>query len=198
MLLGQPDYQQYYNLEQYLFDVVNERFRVEAQITAFDFFCIIIWKANRSKSRIAKLLRAKRHDSLDAAVAALCKEISGAKDPKDQMRVLIENWKFRLPIASAILTVLYQDRFTVYDFRVCNVLQERNASDNFTHIADNKQFSSLWESYKKYMRCVSEASPQHMSLRDKDRYLWGKSFASDLEKDIKNGFPKKRAGARKK
>ena len=31
-------------------------------------------------------------------------------------------WAFRLPTASAILTVLYPDVFTVYDRRVCKVL----------------------------------------------------------------------------
>ena len=46
------------------------------------------------------------------------------------MRILIEDWAFRLPMASAILTVLYPDSFTVYDIRVCSELQNHHGVRN--------------------------------------------------------------------
>ena len=49
-------YIELYHLEEYLFKTVNARFKNDKKINAYDFFCIIIWKANRAKSKIAKKL----------------------------------------------------------------------------------------------------------------------------------------------
>ena len=46
-------YLEYYNLNDYLFGTVNKRFHENGSIGSFDFFCIVIWKANRAKSKIA-------------------------------------------------------------------------------------------------------------------------------------------------
>ena len=43
---------QYYDLEAYLFNVVAVRYTKNKTLTAFDFFCIVIWKANRAKSKV--------------------------------------------------------------------------------------------------------------------------------------------------
>src|SRR3990172_5915419 len=50
------DYGQFYNLDSYLTDVVRPRFLVQGFLLATDLSCIIIWKANRAKSREAKKL----------------------------------------------------------------------------------------------------------------------------------------------
>lgn len=48
------DYQRYYDLETFLFEDVYRRFRDNGSIGAFEFFSIVIWKANRAKSITAK------------------------------------------------------------------------------------------------------------------------------------------------
>src|SRR5450755_4494827 len=119
-------YQQYYDLEGYLFNVVSPRFEATHTLAAFDFFCIVIWKANRSKSRVTR--RLMEHGAgdvnLEYAVDSLIAAIVAEKDPRAKLSVLIEAWCFRLPIASAVLTVLYPNDFTVYDVRVCEVLKD--------------------------------------------------------------------------
>jgi len=45
------DYLEYYDLERYLFENVHQRFHLEHSLGAFDFFSIVIWKANRAKSQ---------------------------------------------------------------------------------------------------------------------------------------------------
>ena len=50
------DYLQYYDLESYLFDTVSQRFHKEGRLNAFDLFSIIVWKAERAKSRLAHRL----------------------------------------------------------------------------------------------------------------------------------------------
>lgn len=175
---------QYYNLEDYLFRVVSTRYAQKKSLSAFDFFCIVIWKANRAKSKVANRLLAHGNGqaNLEAAVGILLSTISGAKDQKSRLSVLIETWGFRLPMASAILSVLYPEDFTVYDIRVCDVLGD------FKDAQYKTNFTTLWERYSAYVATVKNAVSEHSSLRDKDRFLWGKSFATQLQEDIQSSF----------
>ena len=175
---------QYYDLEGYLFEVVSVRYAQDKTFTAFDFFCIVIWKANRAKSKVAErlLAQANGQGTLGAAVGSLLAAISAAKDQRARLSVLIEGWGFRLPMASAILTVLYPEDFTVYDIRVCDVLGD------FKDAQYKTNFTTLWERYSAYVIAVKGAVPECPSLRDKDRFLWGKSFATQLQTDIQSSF----------
>lgn len=179
------DFLKLYDLENYLFEKVSRHFSDLGYITAFDFFCIVIWKANRAKSKIAKLLLKKGHPDIESAVASLTKSLANAEDDKARMKTLIVDWKFRLPMASAILTVLYPDSFTLYDWRVCEAI------GNFFKLPDKTNFDSLWDEYEAFLAAVNKAAPAGLSLRDKDRRLWGKSFCQQLKKDIDEKFQKK-------
>lgn len=178
------EFLQYYNLENYLFDVVQRRFAASGTLSAFDFFCIVIWKANRAKSRIAERLleHGPGYADLESAVGALLAEVSAAEDVKGRLRVLMSGWKFRLPMASAILTALYPEEFTVYDVRVCGAL---NA---FHNLESRSNFESLWAGYSEFVAAVRGQAPQHPHLRDKDRFLWAQSFARQLQSDIADQF----------
>jgi len=178
-------YLKLYHLEEYLFETVRHTFRNRGKLSAFDFFCIVIWKANRAKSKVAlKLLEkdSQKRKDLNAIVEDMTSAVHNARGDKDRMRVLIENWGFRLPMASAILTVLYPDNFTVYDARVCDVLGDCHTVQNKT------RFDDLWSGYEDFIAKVNRKAPPELSLRDKDRYLWGQSFEKDLVEDIDNLF----------
>lgn len=176
------DYRDYYHRESYLFDTVRPRFLGQGYLGAFDFFCIVIWKAERAKSKIASKLQ-KVDEDLDTAVKELTWSIAQQSNARDRLHFL---WKadFSLPMASAILTVLYPDEFTVYDERVCTIL------DAFHRIKNLRDFEALWDGYQEFKRKVEETVPCEFSLRDKDRYLWGKSFYEQLTKDVERGFRK--------
>jgi len=171
-------------LEAYLFGQVTGQFQKNGTLSAFDFFCIVIWKANRSKSKVATRLLKKCHPDLTAAVDALLKGIGSASDNRGRLEVLIEEWGFRLPMASAVSTVLYPDEFTVYDVRVCDLLGD------FKDAQHKTRFEELWNRYTRYSAAVRAAVSGKLSLREKDRYLWGRSFAEQLERDITTGFQK--------
>lgn len=176
------DFRKYYHLESYLFDTVSLRFAKQGYLTAFDFFCIVIWKANRAKSKIARKLQ-KVDKDLDRAVGVLTYGLAQQSNGKDRLRVLWEAG-FDLPMASAILTVLYPDEFTMYDQRVCDMLGRFHNLKNLT------SFENLWRGYQEFKREVEVSCPEELTLRDKDRYLWGKSFYEQLTKDIERGFKK--------
>lgn len=174
---------QFYTLELYLFNTVHHRFTQQGYLGAFDFFCIVIWKANRAKTKVAKRLLGNTEKTLDEVVVELTKGIAAQETPKDKMRLLMFGGiRFRLPMASAILTVLYPDEFTVYDYRVCEALGDFRNLPNITNI------DKLWERYSAFKSAVVSHSPAGLSLRDRDRYLWGKSFRDQLTTDIAKGF----------
>ena len=183
-----PDeqYLQFYNLESYLFDTVRQRFAIEGHLNGFDFFCIVIWKANRAKSKIAKkLLKAFKGMTLDDAVLELTKGIATQETPAEKLRFMLSGkTPFALPMATAILSVLYPEEFTIYDRRVCEVLGKFEKLKNIT------KFAKLWDGYVEFKRAVESRAPKGLSLRDKDRYLWGMSFANQLRSDVANGFSK--------
>lgn len=189
--MSEAEYLQFYDLEGYLFKIVSTRYVQNKTLTAFDFFCIVIWKANRAKSKVAERLLAHGNGqaNLEAAVGDLLSAISEAIDQKTRLSVLIETWGFRLPMASAILTVLYPDDFTVYDIRVCDVF------DDFKDAQYKTNFATLWDRYSAYVTAVRSAVPECSSLRDKDRFLWGKSFATQLQNDIQLSFGRRDSDA---
>jgi hypothetical protein len=174
---------QFYTLESYLFTTVHRRFPEQGHLGAFDFFCIVIWKANRAKTKVAKRLLGDTTKTLDEVVVELTKAIAAQKTPKDRMRLLMfGDIRFRLPMASAILTVLYPDEFTVYDYRVCEMLGGFRNLTNLTNI------DRMWEGYSAFKSAVISNSPAGLSLRDRDRYLWGKSFHDQLTNDVATAF----------
>lgn len=175
------DYVAIYDQETYLFETVHNHFHEQGFLSAFDFFCVIIWKANRAKSKIAKRLLAKGHDSLDAAAYDLTKGIFDCASSKDRLQYLWDSG-FYLPMASAILTVLYPNEFSIYDVRVCGELGA------FSELGNITRFEKLWPRYLEFLQAVEKAAPPSLPLRDKDRYLWGKSFSNQLTNDIKQKF----------
>ena len=176
------DYKKYYNLDKYLFEDINEKFQRDQVLNVFDFFCIVIWKANRAKSKVANRIKLKE-PNLDKAVYEITTHLFSAINDEERLRILMVDWKLRLPMSSAILTVLYPDRFSVYDYRVCEMLGK------FEDLGHKVKFESLWKGYCQYIEGVLQLVPTESKLRDKDKYLWGKSFFEDLNKNIQEGFP---------
>lgn len=177
----------YYHLETYLFEDVRSRFQADGSLSAFDFFSIVIWKANRAKTRVARRLLAKapeRASNLDTIVRHLTKSLFDAGTHRERLRILLEDWGFRLPMATAVLTVLWPNFFSVYDVRACKQLGKHYESGGWTG------FDRIWSCYAQFREAVLAAGPDGASLRDKDRFLWGTSSAQQLERDIARCFTK--------
>ena len=135
---------------------------------------IIIWKSNRARGRIKKLL--EKSGSLELSIKKLTKQIHDENDKKEKLKILIQNWKFRLPMASSILTVLYPEDFTIYDYRVRNQLDIEDFGDRKNQI--ERYFSE-------FLPKVREQGKGN-NLRAKDKYLWGKSFYYGLLKFLED------------
>src|ERR1700678_4459765 len=107
----------YYDLEQYLFGDVHEKFHRDHEIDAFDLFSIIIWKAQRAKSTLARRLakvpavirecECSAKPRLEVAASLFTRALFEARSPEERLRIAMQDWGFYLPMASAILTVLW-------------------------------------------------------------------------------------------
>lgn len=113
---------------------------------------IVDWKSERSKGRVAKN---DERDVADALRLALDAKTDGAA-----VSVLLGLRGVQVPIASAILTAICPDRFTVIDFRALESLgvQQPVLTVDF---------------YLDYLAACRRLAKQHdIGLRDLDRALW--------------------------
>ena len=180
-----PEPLRYYDLEGYLFVDVHETFHMEGSIGAFDFFSIVIWKANRAKSKIARRLQKMDPGGrieLELIVRDLTRSLFDAASARDRLHILMQKWGFLLPMASALLTVLWPDEFTVYDVRACGELSA------FHTLGDETREDRIWDGFVRYRAAVHAAVDGPLSLRDKDRALWARSAMMQLRDDIDRGF----------
>lgn len=135
-----------------------------------EFFCIVIWKANRAKTKIKK--RLLKRGRVKRAIKELTNTLYNVVRNEDKLKILT-NAGFMLPMATAILTVLYPKDFSIYDVRVREQL-------SIPPIYSNKKY------FSDFLPKIKDFARQHnLSLRDTDKYLWGKSFYEDLEKFLK-------------
>jgi hypothetical protein len=167
----------YYNPETLLFPAVARGFADTGALDPEVLYLILDWKAPRARTRHRARL-ARVAGSFSAAVKNIAVELRAATGPEQQLELLSTKWGFRLPTASAILTVLYPDIFTVYDIRVCNTL---NA---FHQLSDTKWSRTVWREYQRYTVAVRNAAPEGLSLRDCDRWLWGRDKREALRKEL--------------
>jgi hypothetical protein len=168
------DYQKFYNLEGYLFGEVRERFRSSGVIEPVDLFMIFIWKSNRAKTKVRDRLK-KFAGDFSTAAKRIAKVLSAESDNEKRLHFLLLECGLRLPMATAILTVLFPEEFTVYDIRVCGEL----GIADFSSLSREK----IWPKYQEYIAAVRAVAPPHFSLRDADRFLFGRSVRKDAVKD---------------
>lgn len=185
-------YLRYYDLEKYLFDEVGTKFCREGTLDPVDFYMILIWKSNRAKNKTRDRL-ARSAGSFAEAVSQISASIYKADEPKERLKILMSSrWKFRLPIATAILTVLYPMEFTIYDARICEELPA------FKRLGDQPFSDGMWERYWEFKLGVGASAPSELSLRDHDRYLWGKSFYKAAVQAVSGATPKQANSKRTK
>jgi hypothetical protein len=113
-----------------------------------------------------------------AAVNEIAAALHAATGPEQQLELLLVDWGFQLPTASAILTVLLPDQFTIYDIRLCDSLH------TFHRLGGLKWSHEVWEEYQRFIVAVRHSAPRGLSLRDCDRWLWGRNKRDALLKEL--------------
>jgi len=173
------EYLKYYLLEKYLEDEVKPFFDKEHYITAEQFFAIVIWKRNASKTKICDGVKGSRK-----TVREITSDIYSAPTPENKMEILISIKGISYSFASAILTILYPELFTISDYRVSRSLKEKFNIDAPETISTEKEYFAYLDACKKL------AKENGLSLRDCDRALWGRDFYEGKQglKSLANGL----------
>ena len=191
------EYLKYYFLEDYLFEEISKNFLVR-NLTAEEFFAIVIWKRNASKTKIKEGLKKRK-----LSVAEVSTHLKDSKDNKERLDYLDNIPGIGVSIASAIVAVCYPKIFTVADYRAFNSLIRLLDEEKFSDVKE--KFPALIEYKKKYLlkhekkrdindmkspiyfeylgACKELAKRLKLSLRNFDRVLWGMDFY-----DGKNGL----------
>lgn len=173
------DYRNYHQIERYLLEEVGPRFRKSGKLSTLDFYLILVWKANRAKSKVRHRLE-KKLGKFDLAVKTIARSIYKADHPKQKLKILMKDWGLLLPMATAILCILYPNEFTIYDRRVCESLGD------FERLANRVFSDKLWEGYQELLQAVRKQAPAKYTLRDADRHLWGLSLYREIKRDLRS------------
>lgn len=152
-------YVDYYDIENYLFLTVHERFRKDGYIRSSDFFSIVRWKSNRPKRMIRNDLLKERCPDLDEAVKSLTRDIHEADGHENRLKILMRVRGIGVAMATASLTVLHPDYFTVYDTRVCEQL------GSFSNLG-SRSISTTWEGLRGVPTGGSGRSRQEWGSRE--------------------------------
>ena len=167
------DYRKFYDDEQYLLEV-GQAFRKGEPLDAVDFYMMLVWKANRAKTYHRERLKRISGKSFKDAVSMIASGLRDRSEAADRLELLMCDWGFALPTATAVLTLLYPEQFTVYDVLVCGEIGWRPRP--------YLSFSpKLWSYYLAYKQAVIEETPADLSLRNKDRFLIGRAYRKDVE-----------------
>lgn len=152
-----------YWLEKYLLEDVHERFEGGQRIDDFDFYCIVYWKRNASKTNIKKGLA-----KLGKTPGELLDELRRTEEIEAKFEVLTEVSGIGVAIASAILAVCYPEKYTVVDGYVFNMLKDWGLlSDGSLNVEGYLEYNAL---------CLGLSRTWRRSLRDVDRVLWAKAW----------------------
>ena len=160
-------YLKYYFLEDYLFNDVNKNFQRRGYLTPEEFFAIVIWKRNASKTKILNGIKKNKR-----TIREITSKISAAKTKEQTLDALLfpKIPGIGIAFASAILTVCYPNDFTVADYRAYATLK-----DFGVEVAGNPTVNV--SAYFEYLKKCKELARKHnLSLRNFDRILWAKDF----------------------
>lgn len=185
------NYLKYYWLEQeYLEREVQPFFLANGFLTAKHFFAIIKWKRPGNASLIKNIFlrnvqtgdKESTENTLNNIVMNITKDIAEAATKEKRIEKLMNKNGFQLAMASAVLTILYPDTFTVYDWRVRGQID----CPDITYQRDRVR-----KYFDKYVKQVLERGREitqnpTLSLRDCDRILWAKSWYESFEKFLTN------------
>jgi hypothetical protein len=147
--------------------VAGKRIR-EGDYTRSNLEIIVAWKSTIRINLIAQNSDSEIADALSLALAA--------KEPRSAFAVLTGLRGVALPMASAILTAIDQEKYIVVDWRAVEALGVPNV--------DYWNLNFYLRSY--FPECKRLASQASVSLREFDRALWSWSKKKEGSKGVQS------------
>lgn len=165
-----------YNQEDYLFNFLGPQIRKRGYLTFEEFYKICMWKSVRPKQRYLKNKE---------TIQAITTEAFLEKDELKKMEKLCTLKGVAIPTASAILTIVYPDRYAIIDIRCLEMLQELKFP--------LKKIMSL-NNWFKYLAIARElADENNLTPRQIDKVLFSMHRELLEQKNYKNLYHIKKA-----
>ncbi|MEK7614362.1 MAG: hypothetical protein AAB428_01715 [Patescibacteria group bacterium] len=185
----------FYWLEQKYLKEVRASFQKNGYLTTEQFFAVVKWKRAGNAELIKriflkdKLNQVNENNWLEKKVRNITNDVKRATENQARLEVLIKQPGIKLAMASAILTILYPNNFTVYDWRVRGQLKEHRNNKGKEYPDITYSSNVIQRYFDEYIPQVTElgrkiAQNNKLSLRNCDRLLWAKSWYEDLQKFI--------------
>jgi len=161
------NYLDLYNIEEYLFKVMGPRIRERGFIEFNDFYQICMWKSARQKQNYLKNKN---------IVKNISRKAFAEKEEPLKIKQLLKLKGVGIPTASAILTIVFPDRYAVIDVRCIQMLNKLGVRIKETITM------SRWLEYLNIMRDL--ARENNFTPRQIDQIL----FSMHREMLEKNNF----------
>lgn len=148
-------YIELYDTENYLFKVIGPSVKKRGFFLFDEFYKICMWKSARQKQRYIK-----NKDSVEKKTNSAFAEV----DERKRMEMLCRLNGVSIPMASALLTIVYPEKYAVIDIRCLEMLKKKNC--------DIGKYPSLntWIKYLKIMR--EWAKENNVTPRELDMALF--------------------------
>ena len=104
-----------YDTEGYLFRVIGPKAKVRGYLLFDEFYKICMWKSARPKQRYIKNKN---------TIERISKEAFGKEGEGEKMEILCSLDGVSIPTASALLTVVYPEKYAVIDIRCLETLRK--------------------------------------------------------------------------
>lgn len=158
-----------YDTEKYLFRVIGPSVKERGYLSFDDFYEICMWKSTRQKQRYIENKN---------SIKKISERALAEKDEVRKIKIFRDELKgVGIPMASAILTVVFPEKYAIIDVRCLEILKERFNSEIGKSIS-----IKTWLKYLDIMRKL--ANENNITPRELDMAL----FAMHKEKLKNEGF----------
>jgi len=117
MKIDLKKYLKLYSTEDYLFDILGPQIKKRGYIKFEEFYRICIWKSSRQKPNYIKNKK---------IVEKITKKAFLEKDEKEKINILCSMKGVGIPTASAILTIVFPNKYAIIDIRCMEILLKLN------------------------------------------------------------------------
>lgn len=171
-LINIKKYLALYNQEEYLFNFIGPQIKKRGFVNFQEFYKICMWKSVRQKHNY--LVNKK-------IVERVTREVFKENDERKKMDGLCQLKGVGIPMASAILTIVFPNKYAVIDVRCIEMLNKLNLTIK-KHITLN-----VWLEYLKIIRNL--AKDNGLTPREIDKILFAmhkEYLESDNYKNLYN------------
>jgi thermostable 8-oxoguanine DNA glycosylase len=167
MKIDLKKYLKLYSLEDYLFDILGPQIKNRGYIKFDEFYRICMWKSSRQKPNYIKNKK---------IVEKITKKAFLEKNEKGKINILCSMKGVGIPTASAILTIVFPNKYAIIDIRCMEMLIQLK-------LLKSKNISiNTWIDYLNVVRLL--AKENNTTSRNIDKAL----FAMHKESLDNNNF----------